>query len=242
MPAKTHGKDAGGRWQRIFPAAKRGDYLALQLDLERVAPAIYFLTPGLTNAITTEAHLNSVIFESLTAGLAKALSSRRLAAVRDEVFERMGQRQAQLDRRMAARQVDVRVLFLQGELARDLRRAPDQSVPRYQLLLELAQQGVVSFRLISKLDAATLEAAGGSFALIFNQNRGRALADIALARAAQATSPRLGERQLVAQNTPEALARAALFERYWNAALDEPRSRELVAAAVARAGSRRQRR
>ena len=107
--------------------------------------------------------------------------------------------------------------------------------------MKLAEEGVLSFRLIPRLNASLLEKAGGSFALIYNLRRGSAEADVAVASAAQATSPRLTGRQLVAQNTPEALSRVAQFERYWNAALGAAASRALVETEVERSASRSRR-
>jgi hypothetical protein len=55
----------GEKWAGSFLPTRRDEYLKFQLEREKTAKGIYYLTTSLTNGITTKCYLNECIRKEL---------------------------------------------------------------------------------------------------------------------------------------------------------------------------------
>ncbi|HEX2643154.1 MAG TPA: SIR2 family protein [Thermoanaerobaculia bacterium] len=217
----------GRSWDRWYRVEERADFLDRQLDREREAGTIHYLTPSLTNAIATPDHL--------TLSCRMELEDRfgHFPGAVDRILEIMAARSANLEERLYQKDLEVRVLFLEETLRGDLdpaRPAAARAVARerYRYLLRLAGETDLEVRIIPDLTADDLKLRHeATYAVIFNRAAGQPLADVTVAYATQATRPGF-EIHMVHINTAEARDRAYQFERFWAAALDEPRTRRRI--------------
>jgi hypothetical protein len=230
----------GGEWEQWYLQKERPEYLLIQLERERTATSVRFLTPKLTNALATPEHL--------AADCREELAGRYEPEVLERVLAVMGDRAANLEARLRDDALEVRVLFLETELRRSLDPAAEPAIPqetmrrtvaRYRHLLALDAETDLDFRLIPNWTAEQLKRREASFALIFNRpapEAGEPLADVTIAYSSQATND-FPEIHTVHINTQEIWRHAFVFERFWAAALDEPRSRRLVEDLIDRAAA-----
>lgn len=226
----------GEPWAQWYLANERAAYLGDQLERERTATAVGFLTPTLTNAVATASHIATACRRELA-----ARSAGDPQAV-EETLGLMLARSANLVDRLRGGGLAVRVLFLESELRRALdprRPAADLAVAveRYGFLLQLAAETGLAVRVIPELGAEDLkERYEATFALILNPRQGEPTADVTVAFASQATKNYF-EIHMLHTNDAEARDRLYQFERFWAAARGERETerliRELIAPAAA---------
>ncbi len=223
LPEPTSGRG----WERWYRVEERVEYLDRQLRREREAGAVHYLTPTLTNAITKAEHLSTACRRELEERFG------HVPGYVDRILEVMAARGANLEERLYAGKLEVRVLFLEEVLRKDLdaARSPEDLAitrDRYRYLLRLSEETDLEVRVIPGLGVDDLKLRyEATYAVIFNRAAGQPLADVTVAYAAQATNKGF-EIHMVHINTTEARDRAYQFERFWAGALGEKATRRLI--------------
>jgi SIR2-like domain len=222
---------AGGEWEQWYLQKERPEYLLTQLEQEKTATAVRYLTPKLTNAIATE--------EYLAAECRDELAGRYEPEVIDRIIAAMQERATNLATRLRQDSLQARALFLESELRQSLDSSGaagsaekrTRATARYRLLLALDEETGLEFRLIPALSADQLKRREASFALIFNRpdrdGLSEPLADVMIAYSSQATND-FPEIHMVHINTQEIWRHMFVFERFWEAALSNAESRRIV--------------
>jgi SIR2-like protein len=219
----------GEEWEQWYHQKERPEYLLVQLERERTATSVHYLTPKLTNAIATP--------EFLAADCCDDLEGRYDADVIVRILDAMKQRAANLERRLREERLEARVLFLERELRQSLDpQTPDKArlaraVERYRYLLRLVETTDLEVRVISGLASEDLKRQEASFALLFNRNEAGSFADVTLAYSSQATND-FPEIHMVHINSPEIWRHTFTFEKLWAAARNEEETRALLSTAI----------
>jgi hypothetical protein len=214
----------GEEWEQWYHHRERPDYLRAQLERERTATSVRYLTPNLTNAVTTA--------ESLAVDCREDLTGRYEPEVVEAILAAMRERASNLDRRLREEGLEVRVLCLETELRKALDPAQDRAklsrtIARYQHLLDLTATTDTEVRVIPGLTSEDLKAREASFALIFNRNGEQSMADVTIAYSSQATND-FPEIHRVYINSPEIWRYTFTFERFWVAARNEAETESLL--------------
>jgi len=215
----------GQEWEQWYHQRERPDYLLAQLEREKAATSIRYLTPKLTNAITTR--------DAIEIDCREELEGRYDPEVIDRTIAAMNSRAENLDRRLRKEGLEVRILFLETELQGSLN--PDspnkerlaRDIDRYRYLLELAEVTDLEIRVIQGMTSAELKRNEASFALIFNRNHDQPMADVTIAYSSQANND-YPEIHMVHTNTEQIWRYAFTFERLWAAARNDEDTKRLI--------------
>jgi len=220
----------GQEWEQWYNQKERPDYLLAQLESEKTATSVRYLTPKLTNAIATTS--------LLAIDCREELAGRYDPEVIEGILAAMGERAANLDRRLREEGLEVRILFLERELREALDPgSPDReklarAIERYRYLLKLIESTDLEVRVIRALSSEDLKREEASFALIFNRRDDQAMADVAIAYSSQANND-FPEIHMVHINTTEIWKHTFTFERLWAAASNEEETKRLILHLIA---------
>jgi hypothetical protein len=215
----------GQEWEQWYHQRERPDYLLAQLEREKTATSIRYLTPKLTNAIATR--------ELIDTDCREELEGRYDPAVIDQIIAGMNSRAENLDRRLREEGLEVRILFLETELLGSLDPdSPDKerlarAITRYRYLLHLTEVSDLEIRVIQGMTSAELKREEASFALIFNRNKNQPMADVTIAYSSQANND-YPEIHMVHTNTQQIWRYTFTFEKLWAAARNEEETKRLI--------------
>ncbi len=221
----------GKKWGQSYLSDRRVEYLERQLERETTARSICFLTPSLTNAVTT--------LESLEVSTRKGLQERYTDKLFvDKVMDKMLQRKENLEKRLDTGELNIRIIFLESELKNAFQTTDNElakTIQRYEYLLQLVNKPNLEVRLLPHLTAQELrDIYSASFALIFNETKNveQPESDVALAYASQATINYF-EIHIIQINTSEVKDRVYQFERFWSSSLNEAATIQSIQALIA---------
>ncbi|MDZ4752740.1 MAG: SIR2 family protein [Flavobacteriales bacterium] len=215
------------KWGQSYLPSRRVEYLERQLEREQTAHCVYFLTPSLTNAITIEEELIATSKQKL---------EERFSDIEyiEAIIQSMTQRQQNLEARLVSGDLEVHVLFLETELSKAFDASGEQlrkTIERYTYLLKLIAYPNLEVRLIPRLTAQELrDNYSASFAIIFNDTNSNEYpeSDVTIAYASQATVNYF-EIHIIQINTTEVRDRVYQFERFWNSAIAEKKTIQIIA-------------
>ncbi|MDX2078745.1 MAG: SIR2 family protein [bacterium] len=216
----------GRKWGQSYLPERRVEYLQKQLSREKNASRVCFLTPTLTNAVTTHDEL----ITSSRKGLEERFTDNEFI---NAVLESMVQRRDNIEQRLRDGELEVRVLFLQSELEKAFQVTGEnlqKTIKRYRYLLNLIALPNFEVRLIPKLSKDALrDIYSASYALIYNPTPDNDYdeADITLAYASQATT-NFFEIHIIQINTAEVKDRVYQFERFWASSLNEKQTVQYI--------------
>jgi len=212
----------GREWSQWYRGSERGDYLLRQLEFEKKAKSIRFLTANLTNAITTREHLQ------ITA--AKQLESQDYDPdyVKSIIIPAMINRFENLEGRLEEEDLEVRAMFLQSSVDRDFIEKDKITIDRYKHLVDLLENDAfdVEIRLLPNIFEEFMKEREASYAVIFS-DKPKPYSDVAVAYASQATTDYF-KIHTIQQNTSEANKKIVQFERYWASAMSEQESKDYI--------------
>lgn len=210
----------GRKWGQSYLPSRRVEYLERQLEREISAKEICFLTPSMTNAISTRQEL----IDSSKEKLKERFKDEDFI---ENIINVMDRRRANLENRLLNGELQVRVLFLESELKKAFEHKTGDElrkiILRYEYLIELIKLPNLQVRLITNIDQGTLKTLhNASYALIYNHDKTASSqeADITIAYASQATVNYF-EIHIIQINTSEVKDRVYQFERFWAASMSE---------------------
>ncbi|MEM9594664.1 MAG: SIR2 family protein, partial [Acidobacteriota bacterium] len=212
----------GRKWARWYLSKERGRYLERQLLLEEKAASVRYVTPGLTNALATDAYLRQ--------------APQPEFASKSGVPASMLRRRDHLERRLREGTLEVRCLFLLQMLDAELATGDAVVYARYSHVLELVRDPEVDLelRLIPDLGAEDLKLREATYALILGASP-RPEVDVALAYASQATTVEYPDLHMIEINTETVEERLFRFERMWAGAWSEQRTVAYIEGRLAEA-------
>jgi hypothetical protein len=227
---------SGRKWNQWYRAEERVAYLQFQLEREQTATSIRYLTPSLTNAISTHHHLDVMCRKELS------IKFGNDPIYVNQILASMALRSDNLNKRLYEDNLEIRILFLESELRKSLDPKVQKNrddfnvvIERYQYLLNLIEETDMEVRVIPKLSNADLKSLHeASYALIFNQSSDETVADVTIAYASQATINYF-EIHMIHINSTEVRDRTYQYERFWAAALNEKRTVLLIQELLERA-------
>lgn len=223
-------------WSDFYTPKERPAYLRLQLEQEKIATSVRFLTPSLTNAL---AHDDYIIREC-----PKTLEKFRghvgdypggFDRFSSDMVETMLKRAHNIEEGLKSKRLEVRAVFLQSTLDEELGKRSKNIIERYQRVVEMVEQyplnlGIRAFCApISKKEFERY-----SFALIFTLTD--RLPDVTCAYASQATTNDY-QTHIILVNTRQVTSRCEEFEKFWAASLNERSTLEMIKQKLAAIGS-----
>jgi NAD-dependent SIR2 family protein deacetylase len=211
-------------WGQSYLSSQRPDYLRFQLEREKQARAVYFLTPTLTNAIDTHDHLPQ--------NNRKTLENRYDdPAFINTVLDLMQQRRDNFEVRSRAGGLVSRVLFLESKLREAFQSGnPALLIERYSYLLDLMELENFEVRLIPQITEDQLrDQFEATYALIFSpsSDANYPQSDVTIAYASQATT-NFFEIHIIQINSDETKDRVLQFERFWTNAYTEQETASII--------------
>lgn len=214
-------------WSDFFTPNERPAYLRLQLEQEKIATSVRFLTPSLTNAL---AHDDFILREC-----PKTLEKFRdyakdypggFSKFSSDTTEIMLERVRNIDEGLRSKRLEVRAVFLQSTLDEEFAKGSQDVIDRFRRVVEMVEQyplnlGVRAF--CAPISRKEFERY--SFALIFTPTD--RLPDVTCAYASQATTNDY-QTHIIIVNTRQVTSRCEEFERFWAASLDERATLEMI--------------
>jgi len=218
----------GKVWEQFYLLEERAKYLERQLNLEKEAENIYFLTPTLTNAVDIDENITVNARKKMISKLTSENRENMTQVIDEQVIPMMLERKKNLLERLDedADNLNIKILFMKEKMTADFDSPKAEKTERYKILRDLISKGRVEVRLLSGVQEDQLKEDEASFALIFG-NKPKPKVDVAVAFASQATAEFL-DIHTIQINTQFVLDKVSLFERYWNSALGVEESKDLI--------------
>ncbi|HTG35624.1 MAG TPA: SIR2 family protein [Thermoanaerobaculia bacterium] len=207
-------------WSDFFTPKERPAYLRLQLEQEKIATSVRFLTPSLTNAL---AH-DDYILRECPRTLEKFSEYAKdypggFDKFSSDTIEIMLQRAHNIEEGLTGKKLEVRAVFLQSTLDEEFAKGSKNTIDRYRRVVEMVEQNPLNLGIrafCSPMSKKEFERY--SFALIFTPSD--RLPDVTCAYASQATTNDY-QTHIVLVNTRQVTSRCEEFEKFWAASLDE---------------------